>query len=70
MTTTPGNNSSAAILRHWREAVPNDRLAHLIKDAARVLNRALQTRLAEHGVGATGPGRPDPAATGRGAAQA
>lgn len=50
MTTTLGKNSSAAILRHWREAVPNDRLAHLIKDAARVLNRALQTRLAEHGV--------------------
>src|SRR5882762_1761076 len=39
-----------AILRHWREAVPNDRLAHLVKDAARGLVRSLQTRLAEHGV--------------------
>lgn len=39
-----------AILHHWREAVPNDRLAHLVKDAARVLNRALQARLAQHSV--------------------
>jgi DNA-binding MarR family transcriptional regulator len=38
------------ILRHWREAVPNDRLAHLVKDAARGLARALQMRLAEHAV--------------------
>lgn len=40
----------AAILHHWREAVPHDRLAHLVKDATRVLNRALQTRLARHDV--------------------
>jgi hypothetical protein len=39
-----------AILRHWREAVPNDRLAHLVKDAARALLRALQMRLTAHGV--------------------
>src|ERR1700736_5025085 len=39
-----------AILRHWREAVPNDRLAHLVKDATRALVRALQMRLAEHAV--------------------
>jgi DNA-binding MarR family transcriptional regulator len=38
------------ILRHWREAVPNDRLAHLVKDATRSLVRALQVRLAEHSV--------------------
>jgi MarR family transcriptional regulator, organic hydroperoxide resistance regulator len=38
------------ILRHWREAVPNDRLAHLVKDATRALVRALQIRLAEHAV--------------------
>jgi DNA-binding MarR family transcriptional regulator len=38
------------ILRHWREAVPNDRLAHLIKDATRALLRALQMRLTEHSV--------------------
>jgi DNA-binding MarR family transcriptional regulator len=39
-----------AILRHWREAVPNDRLAHLVKDASRGLTRALQMRLTEYAV--------------------
>jgi DNA-binding MarR family transcriptional regulator len=39
-----------AILRHWREAVPNDRLAHLVKDATRGLLRALQMRLNTYGV--------------------
>jgi MarR family transcriptional regulator, organic hydroperoxide resistance regulator len=43
----PGTQS---ILHHWREAVPDDRLAHLVKDATRALVRALQMRLAEHGV--------------------
>lgn len=38
------------ILRHWREAVPDDRLAHLVKDATRALVRALQMRLAGHNV--------------------
>src|SRR5436190_17181255 len=38
------------ILRHWREAVPNDRLAHLVQDATRALVRALQMRLAAHKV--------------------
>ncbi|MFN3350620.1 MarR family winged helix-turn-helix transcriptional regulator [Pseudorhodoplanes sp.] len=38
------------ILKHWREAVPNDRLAHLVKDATRALLRALQMRLTAHGV--------------------
>jgi DNA-binding MarR family transcriptional regulator len=42
--------ATQAILRHWREAVPNDRLAHLVKDATRGLLRALQMRLARHGV--------------------
>jgi DNA-binding MarR family transcriptional regulator len=41
---------TASILRHWREAVPNDRLAHLVKDATRGLVRALTMRLAEHQV--------------------
>ena len=35
---------------HWREAVPDDRLAHLVKDATRSLVRALQMRLAKHAV--------------------
>jgi DNA-binding MarR family transcriptional regulator len=38
------------ILRHWHEAVPRDRLAHLVKDATRALVRALQKRLAGHAV--------------------
>lgn len=52
MSRRPNNNpdNPVAILRHWREAVPNDRLAHLVKDATRVFNRALQLRLAEHDV--------------------
>jgi MarR family transcriptional regulator, organic hydroperoxide resistance regulator len=47
MSGPPGTQS---ILRHWREAVPDDRLAHLVKDATRALVRALQMRLAEHAV--------------------
>src|ERR1700680_1802330 len=42
--------ATEAILLHWREAVPNDRLAHLVKDATRGLLRALQIRLSQHGV--------------------
>jgi MarR family transcriptional regulator, organic hydroperoxide resistance regulator len=38
------------ILRHWHDAVPNDRLAHLVKDASRAFVRALQSRLARHDV--------------------
>ena len=38
------------ILHHWREAVPNDRLAHLVRDTERAFRRALQARLAPHGV--------------------
>src|SRR3984957_7629728 len=45
-----GVDDRHAILRHWREAVPNDRLAHLVTDAARALLRALQMRLAEYSV--------------------
>jgi DNA-binding MarR family transcriptional regulator len=43
-------NDTQTILRHWREAVPNDRLAHLVKDATRALVRALSARLADHKV--------------------
>ena len=38
------------ILRHWREAVPDDRMAHLIRDTERAFRRALQIRLAGYGV--------------------
>jgi DNA-binding MarR family transcriptional regulator len=54
MATRPRHSLSGAgteaILRHWREAVPNDRLAHLVKDAMRGLGRALQMRLAKYSV--------------------
>lgn len=48
MTRPPPSTQS--ILKHWREAVPDDRLAHLVKDATRALVRALQMRLAAHAV--------------------
>lgn len=38
------------VLRHWHEAVPNDRMAHLVKDSTRCFLRALQARIARHGV--------------------
>jgi DNA-binding MarR family transcriptional regulator len=38
------------LLHHWREAVPDDRFAHLIRDVARAQMRALQLRLSAHGV--------------------
>lgn len=43
-------DETRAILRHWQEAVPNDRLAHLVRDAGRAYTRALQIRLAQHDV--------------------
>lgn len=53
MTRRPSERQVAvnqSILRHWLEAVPNDRLAHLVKDATRGLVRSLQMRLTEHAV--------------------
>jgi DNA-binding MarR family transcriptional regulator len=41
---------SKRLLKHWHEAVPNDRMAHLVKDAARSFLRSLQARLATEGV--------------------
>lgn len=37
-------------LRHWREALPEERMAHLVKDTARGFSRSLQARLREHSV--------------------
>ena len=36
--------------RDWREAIPNDRLAHVVKEAWRSLVRALQSRLGAHDI--------------------
>jgi DNA-binding MarR family transcriptional regulator len=41
---------TAYILRHWHEAVPRDRIAHLVRDTERAFRRALQLRLAAHRV--------------------
>ena len=38
------------ILHHWREAVPDDRFAHLVRDATRSFQRSLQQRLFAHEV--------------------
>ena len=43
-------SESQSILHHWREAVPDDRFAHLVKDATRSFQRSLQMRLAEFDV--------------------
>lgn len=43
-------SDTRSILTHWREAVPNDRMAHLVRDTERAFRKALQIRLAEHGV--------------------
>lgn len=39
-----------SVLRHWRQQVPHDRMAHLVRDASRLLAKSLQSRLSEHGV--------------------
>ena len=44
------DHTAQRVLRHWREEVPDDRLAHLIRDAARVLTKSLQLRLSQHSV--------------------
>ena len=41
---------SRRLLKHWHEAVPEDRMAHLVKDAARSFLRSLQVRLASERV--------------------
>jgi MarR family transcriptional regulator, organic hydroperoxide resistance regulator len=41
---------SDLILTHWRESVPNDRLAHLVKDVTRAFVRSLQVRLAQNDI--------------------
>jgi DNA-binding MarR family transcriptional regulator len=44
------NEIAYRVLRHWHEAVPNDRMAHLLKDTMRAFDRSLRARLARHGV--------------------
>ena len=44
------SHNTQNLVHHWREAVPNDRMAHLIRDTERAFRRALQMRLAVHSV--------------------
>jgi len=46
----PSDDKIITLLREWREAVPNDRLAHLFRDVTRLQMRALQMRLSKHDV--------------------
>jgi DNA-binding MarR family transcriptional regulator len=43
-------NETEIILSHWKNSVPDDRIAHLIKDATRALVRSLQKELKKYGV--------------------
>ncbi len=43
-------NETEIILSHWKNSVPDDRIAHLIKDATRALVRSLQNELKKYGV--------------------
>ena len=43
-------NETETILSHWKNGVPDDRIAHLIKDATRALVRSLQNELKKYGV--------------------
>ena len=50
MSKQEGYTAAPEGLRKWREAVPNDRLAHVVKDLVRTMQRGLQARLAPHAV--------------------
>ncbi len=52
MTRVPvaSRNDALLVLRHWQDGVPDDRLAHLIRDAGRSLGQSLSSRLAAHNV--------------------
>jgi DNA-binding MarR family transcriptional regulator len=47
---TTARSENERILLHWLDAVPNDRLAHLIRDVGRSLGQSLTVRLAEHDI--------------------
>lgn len=44
------NRETQSVLQHWHRDVPNDRMAHLVRDAGRLLAKSLQSRLSDHGV--------------------
>lgn len=44
------DETTRSILEHWTRIAPDDRLAHLLRDASRGLMRSLQLRLSDHGI--------------------
>lgn len=50
MSKNRNDQAADRILRYWQEDVPDDRLAHLVRDASRVLTKSMQLRLSEHSV--------------------
>jgi len=44
------NPSATFDKKSWRDTIPDDRLAHLLQDARRGMERALQIRLIEHSI--------------------
>lgn len=49
-TPPPPSAETQAILRHWNADRPQDRIAHLVRDARRGFSRGLQIRLSKAGV--------------------
>jgi DNA-binding MarR family transcriptional regulator len=45
-----GESANVLATRRWREAVPDDRIGHLVKDLNRAVSRGMQMRLMEHSV--------------------
>jgi DNA-binding MarR family transcriptional regulator len=43
-------NNTLPNRKEWQNSIPEERLAHLIKDARRAMERALQIRLVDHSV--------------------
>jgi DNA-binding MarR family transcriptional regulator len=37
-------------IKHWRDAVPNDRFAHLVRDVSRAFTRSLTIKLEKYGI--------------------
>lgn len=50
MTNMTVKNNALLNKKSWRNSIPEDRLAHLIKDARRAMERSLQIRLIDHSV--------------------
>jgi DNA-binding MarR family transcriptional regulator len=49
-SSPPPSPETQAILRHWNDDRPHDRIAHLVRDARRGFSRGLQIRLSEAGI--------------------